>query len=233
MKGKVAHSHMSCSDESTLRKRIQELQELRRMGITTFAEAEKYERDKVARVRPHPSNPRHAPLTNPPTDQLNFRAAPIRHNESGEPSYPPGRNSESLPYYSWGSRQRAFLSSDQLTFATSSSLNLLTPQEQTLCAQLRILPKPYLAIKSALLREYAKKGGKLRKRDAKDMFKIDIGKTAKIWEFLEKSGLFKPYAIANAAAVAAAAARAGSAAPTSSIGGGPMMGVVIANGSTG
>lgn len=38
------------TDEVSLRKRIQELQEYRRMGITTLAEAEKYEKDKVARV---------------------------------------------------------------------------------------------------------------------------------------------------------------------------------------
>lgn len=41
----------SCIDEQVLRKRIQELQEYRRMGITTLAEAERYDRDKANRVR--------------------------------------------------------------------------------------------------------------------------------------------------------------------------------------
>lgn len=97
-----------------------------------------------------------------------------------------------------------------LSLATSSSLHLLTPQEQLLCSQLRLLPRPYLAIKEAIVREYIKKGGKLRKRDAKDMFKIETQKTAKIWEFLEKAGVFKP--VAHAAAAAAAAANAAAAA---------------------
>ncbi|KAG8900245.1 Transcriptional adapter ada2 [Tulasnella sp. 403] len=109
--------------EVALRKRIQELQEYRRMGITTFAEADKYEKDKIARQ---------------------------------------------------------------------------------LCSQLRVLPKPYLAIKETLLREYAKKGGRLRKREAKDMFKADTQKTvARIWDFLEKSGIFKPLAPISQAATTA------------------------------
>jgi len=143
------------------------------MGITSLAEAERYEKDKVAR--------------------LNFRAMPTRdYRHSTEP--------DDVQFAS--SRYRT----GPLTLATSSSLHLLTPQEQLLCSQLRILPKPYLAIKEAILREYIKKGGKLRKRDAKDMFKIETQKTAKIWEFLEKAGLFKPVAHAATAAAAAAAA---------------------------
>lgn len=39
------------SDEAALRKRIADLQEYRRVGITTLAESEKYERDKAQRVR--------------------------------------------------------------------------------------------------------------------------------------------------------------------------------------
>lgn len=39
-------------DEHNLRKRIAELQEYRRMGVTTAVEAEAYETAKAARVRP-------------------------------------------------------------------------------------------------------------------------------------------------------------------------------------
>ncbi|KAG9050219.1 Transcriptional adapter ada2 [Tulasnella sp. UAMH 9824] len=137
--------------EVSLRKRIQELQEYRRMGITTLAEAEKYEKDKVSRAQ-------------------GIRVVPPLHSD--EPGVRPKPTT--------------------LTLATSSSLQLLTPQEQLLCSQLRILPKPYLAIKEALLREYIKKGGKLRKRDARDLFKIDKDKTGKIYDFLNSTGAFKP-----------------------------------------
>ncbi|KAG8956216.1 Transcriptional adapter ada2 [Tulasnella sp. 424] len=151
--------------EVSLRKRIQELQEYRRMGITTLAEAEKYEKDKVARAQ-------------------GIRVVPPIHSEESGGRYRPGG----------------------LTLATSSSLQLLTPQEQLLCSQLRILPKPYLAIKEALLREYIKKGGKLRKRDARDLFKIDKDKTGKIYDFLNNTGAFKPVQQAAFAQQQAAAA---------------------------
>jgi hypothetical protein len=39
-----------CSDEATLRKRIQELQHYRRMGLTTAADIDKFENDAIKRV---------------------------------------------------------------------------------------------------------------------------------------------------------------------------------------
>lgn len=65
-----------------------------------------------------------------------------------------------------------------LNLANSPSLHLLTPAEQTLCSTLRILPKPYLVIKETLVREYARRGGKLRRREARDLVKIDVNKTS-------------------------------------------------------
>lgn len=78
-----------------------------------------------------------------------------------------------------------------LNLANSPSLHLLTPAEQTLCSQLRILPKPYLVIKETLVREYARRGGKLRRREARDLVKIDVNKTSRVWDFLVQSGYLK------------------------------------------
>lgn len=78
-----------------------------------------------------------------------------------------------------------------LNLAHSASLHLLTPAEQTLCSQLRILPRPYLVIKETLVREYAKRNGKLRRREARDLIKIDVNKTSKIWDFLVQCGFLK------------------------------------------
>lgn len=50
------------------------------------------------------------------------------------------------------------------------------------------------------------------------MFKIETHKTARIYEFLEKSGVFKPYTLAAAAAAAAQAAQAQAAALASGSG---------------
>ena len=68
---------------------------------------------------------------------------------------------------------------------------MLTPEEQTLCSQLRILPKPYLVIKETLVREYARRGGKLRRREARDLVKIDVNKTSRVWDFLVQAGFMK------------------------------------------
>jgi transcriptional adapter 2-alpha len=70
-------------------------------------------------------------------------------------------------------------------------LHLLTPAEQTLCSQLRILPKPYLVIKETLVREYARRGGKLRRREARDLVKVDVNKTSRVWDFLVQAGFLQ------------------------------------------
>jgi transcriptional adapter 2-alpha len=78
-----------------------------------------------------------------------------------------------------------------LNLASAPSLHLLTPAEQTLCSQLRILPKPYLVIKETLVREYARRGGKLRRREARELVKIDVNKTSRVWDFLVQAGYLR------------------------------------------
>jgi transcriptional adapter 2-alpha len=85
----------------------------------------------------------------------------------------------------------SYHSAAPLNLANSPSLHLLTPAEQTLCSQLRIFPKPYLVIKETLVREYARRGGKLRRREARDLVKIDVNKTSRVWDFLVQSGYLK------------------------------------------
>lgn len=91
-----------------------------------------------------------------------------------------------------------------LNLANSPSLHLLTPAEQTLCSQLRILPKPYLVIKETLVREYARRGGKLRRREARDLVKIDVNKTSRVWDFLVQAGFLRISAEPVAASASAA-----------------------------
>jgi hypothetical protein len=72
----------------------------------------------------------------------------------------------------------------QLSLATSNSLNLLTLSEKQLCAQLHILPKPYLFIKQAILREYARKAGRYRRSDARSQFRFNPDKINAIYDHL-------------------------------------------------
>ncbi len=41
------------------------------------------------------------------------------------------------------------------------------------------------------MREYARRGGKLRRREARDLVKIDVNKTSRVWDFLVQSGYLK------------------------------------------
>lgn len=50
------------------------------------------------------------------------------------------------------------------------------------------------------MREYARRGGKLRRREARDLVKIDVNKTSRVWDFLVQTGFLKiaPDLTANA-----------------------------------
>ena len=75
-----------------------------------------------------------------------------------------------------------------LNISNAADLHLLSNAEQTLCSQLRILPKAYLVIKETLFRELLRTGGTLRKRQARELIKIDVNKTARIFEFFQQQG---------------------------------------------
>jgi transcriptional adapter 2-alpha len=64
---------------------------------------------------------------------------------------------------------------------------LLSAEEQDLCSTLRILPKPYLVIKETILNEYTRRGS-LRRRQARELIKIDVNKTSRIYDFFLSMG---------------------------------------------
>lgn len=70
----------------------------------------------------------------------------------------------------------------------AADFELLSAEEKQLCATLRILPKPYLAIKNQLMREAVKNNGVLKKKDARQALKIDVNKASKIYEFFVHMG---------------------------------------------
>ncbi|KAF8895730.1 hypothetical protein CPB84DRAFT_1682235 [Gymnopilus junonius] len=188
--------------EALLRKRIQELQTYRRLGLSTSADIDKYESDLSKRVRPNfiTQAAKVAPL----------RDYPVPNRSAGRQSSGPDPRRSSLVSFADSEDRKSRESTPRLgpvpgsntgstarrppqplNLANSPSLHLLTPAEQTLCSQLRILPKPYLVIKETLIREYARRGGKLRRREARDLVKIDVNKTSRVWDFLVQSGYLK------------------------------------------
>ncbi|KAI5960169.1 ADA2 [Candida pseudojiufengensis] len=75
-----------------------------------------------------------------------------------------------------------------LDITHSTDYELLSAEEKQLCATLRILPKPYLAIKNQLMKEAVKNNGVLKKKDARQVLKIDVNKASKIYEFFVQMG---------------------------------------------
>jgi len=179
--------------ENALRARIKELQDYRRNGIASIGDAEKFVRDSATRLftRPNGAYANHLRLGSsrsslPPSavsyDPLqpidgSFALADVGHNQHHRPE-------ESKPRLPHTRRPAA-----PLNLANADSLHLLTPAEQVLCSQLRILPKPFLVVKETLVSEYARRGGNLKRRDARELVKIDVKKTSVIWDYLESVGL--------------------------------------------
>ncbi|KAK4220836.1 hypothetical protein QBC38DRAFT_493325 [Podospora fimiseda] len=75
-----------------------------------------------------------------------------------------------------------------LTQDNAPDLHLLTPDEVTLCETLRLQPKPYLMIKEQILKEALKGNGTLKKKQAKEICRLDSQKGGKIFDFMVNAG---------------------------------------------
>ena len=145
-------------NEHRLRKRISELQTWRRHGCLTFAQGEKFDREMLAKTYPK--------------DGFQLATGDRRVSSKGRLSLDEMGNPvrESTPQIT-GKQQRK---ASPLNIANATDVHLLTQSERNLCSQLRILPKAYLVIKETLFRELLRSGGVLKKRQARDLLKIDV-----------------------------------------------------------
>ena len=71
---------------------------------------------------------------------------------------------------------------------TTPDLHLLTPDEVELCRALRLQPKPYLMIKEQILKEAVKGNGALKKKQAKEICRLDSQKGGRIFDFFVNAG---------------------------------------------
>ena len=67
-------------------------------------------------------------------------------------------------------------------------LQLLTKEEIELCRTLRLQPKPYLAIKEAIVKEAVRVNGMLKKKQVREICHLDSQKGGRIFEFFVASG---------------------------------------------
>ena len=177
----------------SLRNKIAQLQSWRNAGLTTIDAGLKYEKDKIVRA-----------------NQLQRAAnsGGTRHSRTSSSASDRYLNelvgANNLTYQSATSTNNAYNSSINgsgvikttkknalvpLDITHAPDYELLSPEEQKLCSNLRIRPKPYLAIKETLFRELVRSGGMLKKRTAREILKIDVNKTSKIYEFFVQQKL--------------------------------------------
>ncbi|KAI0197997.1 hypothetical protein F4808DRAFT_270586 [Astrocystis sublimbata] len=67
-------------------------------------------------------------------------------------------------------------------------LHLLTPEEVELCKVSRLQPKPYLMIKEQVLKEALKGNGSLKKKQVKEICRLDTQKGGRVFDFFINSG---------------------------------------------
>lgn len=75
-----------------------------------------------------------------------------------------------------------------LTQDNAPDLHLLTPEEARLCEVVRLQPKPYLMIKEQILKEAMKGNGTLKKKQAREICRLDSQKGGRIFDFFINSG---------------------------------------------
>lgn len=165
--------------ELQIRNRISQLQEWRRNGVTTLENGLKYEKDKVQRI----SNLQRYGITTGARSTLNSST----NNNSGNSNNGASSSSRNkIPGAMHGGfeKRSKILTLNEIQHA--NDFNLLSAEEQELCLNLKILPKPYIAIKEVLFRESLRTGGVLKKKTCKELLKFDSNKVNKIYDFFRQ-----------------------------------------------
>ena len=204
-------------DEHNLRQAVGQLQDWRQMKIGDLRNGEKYEQDKMQRAQkaqPMGSLDRErfassqrakaAPVIETPSGAAALVAPelPIRLTESNAntPGGSPGAradksltnghaNGTATPMkQKFVIQPLSGVTPMALTQENAADLHLLTQEEVELCEKTRINPKPYLVIKEAILKEALKGNGQLKKKQAKEISKLESQKGGRIFDFFVNSG---------------------------------------------
>ncbi|KAF4460038.1 transcriptional adapter 2-alpha [Fusarium albosuccineum] len=204
-------------DELNLRQAILQLQEWRNNRIGDLRSGEKYETDKSQRIQksipmgsmdrerlasaqrskqpPPPEPPSGAALLIAP--ELPIRPSPSTNGEVNGESKPltngqtngvNGVNGHAPPKQKYIAQPISGVQPMPMTQDSAPDLHLLTPEEAKLCEVIRLQPKPYLMIKEQILKEALKTNGTLKKKQAKEICRLDSQKGGRIFDFFINSG---------------------------------------------
>lgn len=168
--------------ELRCRIRIQQLQNWRMHGITTIEDGNKFEKDKLIRAAHYQRMGNGAGLNLRLSGGVGPKGSTNGvYNGRTKSTNSPQPMLEYKPKIPTNVRA-------PLDISHAADFELLSNEEKQLCATLRILPKPYLAIKNQLMKEAVKNNGVLKKKDARQSLKIDVNKASKIYEFFVQMG---------------------------------------------
>ncbi|KAE9045135.1 hypothetical protein PR003_g2629 [Phytophthora rubi] len=176
-----------------LKKQILLLQEYRKNGVRTLAEAELYDADKKKReldqaIQKQRDSASYLYESGRTSSSGRDRANRWQNRDQGANGDAAGDNTRTRGAASGA----AGLNAIAATFSVEGTpgCHLLTPKEKELCSKLKLLPKHYLVIKDALVRECFRLGY-LTKKMAKETVQIDVNKTGQVYDFFVKCGWVK------------------------------------------
>jgi transcriptional adapter 2-alpha len=81
-----------------------------------------------------------------------------------------------------------FHNPDHSDAENSADLHLLTPEEVELCRVIRVQPKPYTMIKEAIISEAVNSGGLMKKKQVRELCRLDATKGGRLFEFFVDAG---------------------------------------------
>ncbi|CCK69384.1 chromatin-binding transcription regulator ADA2 KNAG_0C02730 [Huiozyma naganishii CBS 8797] len=159
-------------EELRCRSRIQTLQEWRANGIVTLEAGLKFERDKQARFTTLEKFGNSLPYSanGSVTSSGRHRSTPL-HRAGAD---------YSQNYNESTGRKKVMTIND---IQHGSDYNLLSSAEQQLCIQLKVMPKPYLALKEIIFRELLRTQGDMDRKAFTDLLDIDPIKASRLYDF--------------------------------------------------
>ncbi|XBW35510.1 hypothetical protein QEN19_001083 [Hanseniaspora menglaensis] len=189
-------------EELDLRTRIDQLQEWRRNGITTMEAGAKYEKDKQQKqitLERYGNDLTGGTGTRQSHQRAASMAAQLSISDTtNSDSFNKNANvkkedkSDGLDFVNDKEQTVNNIPAKKLIVTTdfnhSSDFQLLSKREQTICIQLKIAPKTYIALKEFIFRELLNKGGLITSSDFSKLVGLDTLKAIRLYDFFCSQG---------------------------------------------
>lgn len=178
--------------EDALRRSAAQLQMYRRAGITTLADAARFDEEQAERAR-RAAVAAEGGLSAYPAVGSHRTAA---SRTAARDTQTPERADSTTPAApkkkaNVDEKKPARKPPKPLDISSNPSLRLLTRPEQELCSVVRIQPQVFLVMKKEILIEYQRRKGKFSRRESRQLFKCDVNKVGKVYDLLESEGYLR------------------------------------------